>query len=482
MPARGNVGAFNLHRASSIVADMLFGITHRGEVAFGSISTDGQKMFPKKGHDSVEGTYRYFSFESQPGRQSIGQTSVFLDDRWRPDSEIYPMQFDDTRFGPLALTYNGVITNRKELYAEMLPSGTNTDSIGEILVHLICSSGKPELVDAIIAALGQLEGAFTVIIMSCEQMFVARSPNGTLPISIGILDSSIFDEEQKGVTGRLKLDIPESGVLVSTENYVFRRFARHIFMRYIEPGEIAVMSKTKPTPEYVEFGKSVPVRLCVNEILHVAHPRTKLVGCYFDHDPAEKRNRDQGVRYERIRQNCGYELGLQYPEVSGDCLVPELDIALNTGEGFGKQRQIADIIRRYLLRNHHQPNLGRPLHQLSFAEKVSFFMEKYDLGDEKITGKHILLMLGAFTTGDNARILTDWLMDCGALEVTALVPYSRIISPCPYKLIPEPYELLQAAEEISKGVRFLSIQGMRKAFPESMRDELCMACYTPMTR
>ena len=60
-----------------------------------------------------------------------------------------------------------------------------TTSDSEIIIQLIAHSKATTLVDCIAESLAQVEGAFSIVMMTRNRIFAARDPHGFRPLSMG---------------------------------------------------------------------------------------------------------------------------------------------------------------------------------------------------------------------------------------------------------------------------------------------------------
>ena len=88
--------------------------------------------------------------------------------------------------GDLALGHNGQLVNARTLRQAMERRGSifQTTSDSEVLVHLVASSTAQSFEDRFMAALRQVEGAFSITALTNDAVYAARD-------SIG--DASLFD-------------------------------------------------------------------------------------------------------------------------------------------------------------------------------------------------------------------------------------------------------------------------------------------------
>jgi amidophosphoribosyltransferase len=97
-----------------------------------------------------------------------------------------PIRVDSTK-GLIAIAHNGNLVNLGNLRARLERDGAyfQTTSDSEIIVQLIAHSQAGSLVDAIADSLSQVEGAFSIVMMTRDRIFAARDPRGFRPLSMG---------------------------------------------------------------------------------------------------------------------------------------------------------------------------------------------------------------------------------------------------------------------------------------------------------
>src|SRR6202789_4442576 len=61
-------------------------------------------------------------------------------------------------------------------------------SISEIIIQLIAHSTKNTLIDCMAEALTQVQGAFSIVMMTRNRIFAARDPHGFRPLAMGRIE------------------------------------------------------------------------------------------------------------------------------------------------------------------------------------------------------------------------------------------------------------------------------------------------------
>lgn len=124
--------------------------------------------------------------------------------------------------GNLAIAHNGNLTNTRYLRNKLQSEGTifqsSTDT--EIILHLIARSQKENQIDQIKDALNQVEGAYSLVILTDDKLIAIRDPYGFRPLALGIM--------------------PEGSYVVASETCAFDLIGAK-YVRDVLPGEILVI-------------------------------------------------------------------------------------------------------------------------------------------------------------------------------------------------------------------------------------------------
>src|SRR5690606_33903290 len=126
--------------------------------------------------------------------------------------------------GGFAVAHNGNITNARTLKRMLQQRGSifQSTSDTEAIIHLIATRRRGPLVDRIVEALQQVEGAFSLVGLSAKKMIGCRDPLGVRPLVLGDLDGA--------------------HVLASETCALDIIGAR--FIRELEPGELLVVTES----------------------------------------------------------------------------------------------------------------------------------------------------------------------------------------------------------------------------------------------
>src|ERR1041385_3689726 len=94
--------------------------------------------------------------------------------------------------GNVAISHNGNLTNFREIRKQLQDEGTifQTTSDTEIILHLIARSNQPDKIHQILDALNQVQGAYSLVILTDDKLIAARDPHGWRPLAVGKLGNS----------------------------------------------------------------------------------------------------------------------------------------------------------------------------------------------------------------------------------------------------------------------------------------------------
>jgi amidophosphoribosyltransferase len=431
----GVFGISNSTDASALTALGLHALQHRGQEGCGIVSFDGKKYHSEKRFGLVGDNFNKEKvLKNLNGNYAIGHNrySTTGDNTLR---NIQPF-FADTNAGGLGIAHNGNLTNSITLRKKLVEDGAifNTTSDTETIVHLIARSKRNKTIDKIIDALFQIQGGYSLVMLTQSTLIGVRDPYGIRPLVIGkIKNSYVFASET------CALDIIGAK-----------------YVRDVENGEIVFVESDK-----LKSIKPFPikkVRPCVFEYIYFSRPDSILNG---------------KSAYE-YRKNFGAELAKE-TDIDSDIVVPVPDsgnaAALGYAQHIGKKFELG------LIRNHY---VGRTF--IEPSQKIRSLGVKLKLNANKssIKNKKIILIDDSLVRGTTCYKIVKMLYDAGAKEVHARIACPEIRYPDFYGVdTPTKKELLAANktnEEIckyigAKSLKFLSVKGMYKAMGYEKRND-----------
>src|SRR3984957_11999413 len=215
----------------------LYALQHRGQESAGIATADGKNLSNIKGMGLVADIFTDDVLAKLKGDMAIGHTRYST----TGDSALLnaqPIRVESTK-GLIAIAHNGNLVNLGNIRAKLEREGAffQTTSDSEIIVQLIAHSHATTLVDAIADSLSQIDGAFSVVMMTRDRIFAARDPRGFRPLSMG------------RIVGE---DGPDT-IVFASETCAFD-LLRAEYERDVAPGELIMVSADGVTSRYYAPG------------------------------------------------------------------------------------------------------------------------------------------------------------------------------------------------------------------------------------
>jgi amidophosphoribosyltransferase len=417
----------------------LYALQHRGEESAGIVTYDGKTVKSCRGMGLVGDVFSEDKLKSLKGNLSIGHnrystTGSSLARNIQP----FLVNFQG---GPLAVAHNGNLTNTAELHRRLEKKGSifQTTLDSEIIVHLLAGAKKPDRQAKIIRALSQLQGAYSLVLLSGDTLIGARDPRGFRPLCLGRV---------KG-----------GWVLASETSALDLIEAKYI--REVEPGEVLFINKeglksVKPFPQ-------VRHSFCIFEFIYFSRPDSDI----FGHN------------VYLTRKRLGEELAREHP-VGVDLVMPIPDSGNYAALGFAGESKIPYEVG--MIRNHY---IGRTFIQPS--QLIRDFRVKVKLNPikEVLKGKRIVIVEDSIVRGTTSKSRVRTLREAGAKEIHMRVSCPPIRHPCFYGIdFPTKKELAASHRSIEQvrdfigldSLKYLSLEGMLKSMPLP-KGEFCTACF-----
>ncbi len=429
----------------------LHALQHRGQESAGIVSYDaglmesGGILHVQRKPGLVSEGFTPEIIDLLPGRAAIGHVrySTTGDSNIRNAQPIYAT----TKFGPLALAHNGNLTNaeflRKRLEQDGSIFGSATDT--EVIAHLVARSKAKDMLGALIDALSQVQGAYSLVCMTREFMMAVRDPRGVRPLVCGYLGSAR---------------------VVASEGTAFQLIDAR-FEREIEPGEMLVAHHDGREQWLHPFEPAIP-KPCVFELVYFARPDNTVFG----------RN-----VYE-TRKQMGRVLA-QNHKVDADVVIAVPDSGVPAALGFAAESGIPFEIG--LVRSHY---MGRMF--IEPSDSIRHFGVKLKLSpvNSVLQGKRVVIVDDSIVRGTTCRKIIKMVREAGAKEVHFRVASPPTTHPCFYGIdTPERSKLIASSHTLNEirkyitadSLEYLSISELREAVNAVMTENgssFCEACFT----
>ncbi len=424
----------------------LYALQHRGQESAGIATADGQHLANIKGMGLVSEIFADDVLAKLPGTMAIGHTRYST----TGDSAILnaqPIRVDSTK-GLIAIAHNGNLVNLSEVRSRLEREGAyfQTTSDSEVIVQLIAHSQAGTLVDAIADSLSQIDGAFSIVMMTRDRIFAARDPRGFRPLSMG----------------RLRNPNGPDTVVLASETCAFD-LLRAEFVRDVLPGELVMVTEDGVTSHH--YATSAAQASCIFEHVYFARPDSRVFGRWV------QESRDQMGR--RLAVESG---------VPADVVVPVPDSGVTAALGYAEEAGLP--FRFGLIRNHY---VGRTF--IEPEQRVRDFGVRLKLNPvhNLLAGKRVILIDDSIIRGTTCRKIVRMVRGAGATEVHLRISCPPTIAPCFYGVdTPSRRELIAANNTIEEICRFieadslayLSLEGLMASVRDESRTGYCTACYT----
>jgi amidophosphoribosyltransferase len=423
----GIFGISNHEDSSALVALGLHALQHRGQEGCGIVSFDGKNYHSEKRQGLVGDHFTNpETLKKLPGNFAIGHN------RYSTTGEtslrnIQPF-FADLHMGGLSVAHNGNLTNALLLREALVKEGAifRTTSDTETIVQLIAKSKRDKFADKLIDALFQIQGGYSLVLMTNKKLIGVRDPFGIRPLVIGKLKNSyIFASET------CALDIVGAS-----------------FVREVENGEIVII-ENQNLKSIKPFPKQKP-RPCIFEYIYFARPDSLI---------------NNKCAYE-YRKSLGVELASE-TDLKADLIVPVPDSGVPAALGYADKSN--KKFELGLIRNHY---VGRTF--IEPTQSIRSLGVKLKLSSTKtiVKNKIIILIDDSLVRGTTCHKIVKMLYESGAKEVHVRIACPEIKYPDFYGVdMPTKSELLangKSNQEMcdyirAKTLKFLSLEGMYKA-------------------
>jgi amidophosphoribosyltransferase len=426
----------------------LHALQHRGQESAGIASSDGVNIRVHKAMGLVADIFTEEVLAKLRGSLAIGHTRYST----AGDSALMNAQpiMARSHKGTIALAHNGNLVNALEIRTrlESLGSIFSTNSDTEVIVHLMAQSREHTLPEAIADALRQVEGAFSLVMVTPDRILAARDPRGFRPLAMGRIPASGTDRQDT--------------VVFASETCAFDLIGAR-YEREVKPGEIVVVGPEGISSNF--YAPAEPQSACIFEHVYFSRPDSLVFG-----RPVEV-----------SREQLGRTLAREAP-ADADIVVPVPDSGVSAAMGYAAESGIP--FRFGLIRNHY---VGRTF--IEPQQHVRDFGVKLKLNPVRsvLQGKRVVLIDDSIVRGTTSRKIVRMIRQAGASEVHMRISCPPTISPCFYGVdTPSKRQLIAANKSVEEirdyigadSLAYLSVEGLKKACGEGEKTTYCTACYT----
>ena len=441
--ACGVVGVFSPGQQASRAA--FFGIhalQHRGQESAGIAASSGTNIQVKTQMGLVTQAFQEKDLSDLDGYIALGHTRYSTTGSSHIDNAQPFLSKSDSV--EIALGHNGNLINALELRNELLDLGVNFQSSAdsEIIAHLISHAPASSWAERISYAMRKLHGAYSLGIMTNEEIIGVRDPLGVRPLCIGTL---------------------HDGWVIASESCALDHLGAE-FYREVLPGEAVLVNKDGLKSIYQKPNTDHVLGNCIFEQIYFSRPDSLL----------------NGDLVYTSRMNMGAQLAKEFP-VDADVVIGVPDSATAAAVGYSQQSGIPFteglVKNRYVGRTFIFPD--QRLRELGVRRK-------FNLLPQILKDKKVVVVDDSIVRGTTTPHIVDLLRKGGAKEIHLRICAPPIISPCHFGVdMAKKSELIASnmtVEEISEHLKvdslgFLSNDGLLKSISGN-RDQYCMGCFT----
>jgi amidophosphoribosyltransferase len=438
----GILGIFAPHEDVARMAFFgLYALQHRGQEAAGIAVADGTSIRIHKDVGLVAQVFNEGNLAPLTGHYAIGHTRYSTTGS-SSKRNAQPFLIE-TQFGPIAVAHNGNLINAGELRQEVLKRGVGlySSSDSEVITMMLAGAAGDTWDDRIRNCMPKWRGAYSLVILTRDQVYAVRDPWGFRPLSVGRL--------------------PSGGHVAASESGALRTLGCNS-IREVKPGEIITLSNTA-----LRVRQAIP-------------PAPNLARCTFEHIYFSRPDSFwDGRLVHEVRQRLGEELAREAP-IDADVVIPVPDSSIPAAIGYARVSGLpyndGFIKNRYIGRTFIQPTDS--LRQQGVAMKFLAI-------EENLRNKRVIVLDDSIVRGTTSGPLVRLLRDAGVREVHLRITCPPIAHPCFMGVDMGTYEELIAHRLMLEEIRdhidadtlhFLSLDGMMRAIDRP--SGYCNACFT----
>jgi amidophosphoribosyltransferase len=364
--------------------------------------------------------------------------------------------------GNIGIAHNGNLTNFRKIRKRLQDEGTifQTTSDTEVILHLVARSKQDRQIDQIRDALSQVQGAFSIVILTDTSLIAARDHAGFRPLAIG----------KKG-----------NAFVVASETVAFDIMDAE-YIRDVAPGEMVVIDRSS-----VDAGQVTSLRIndqppqphhCIFEYIYFSRPDSQIYGHSVD----------------KVRRKLGKNLARSQPvtpknpddkviviNVPDSSNTATMGYVQATNKNGGKAKLEIGLIRSHYI--------GRTFIQPKQDVRENKVKTKFNTVKGVLKDKVVVIVDDSIVRGTTSKQLVQLVRQAGPKEVHFRVTAPPIMYPCHYGMdFPTPKELIanQCGGDIAKigkelgvdSIGYLSIEDLLDSAPHERGENYCTACFS----
>jgi amidophosphoribosyltransferase len=420
----------------------LYALQHRGQESAGLAATDGRDLRVVRRMGLVGQVFSEPDLNVLGGRAAMGHTRYSTTGASKIQN-AQPFVVRDETLGELAIGHNGNCINAREIRDALAARDVHftTSSDTEVVAQAMANAPGATWDERIANALPQLQGAWSLVMLTPTALYAVRDPLGVRPLCLG----------RKG-----------NSWLVASETCALDTIGAE-FIREVAPGEVLRIDDRGPVP-IADLASRERRGLCIFEHVYLASASSRL----------------GGTSVYATRERMGEILADEHPTVA-DAVIPVPDSAIPAAVGYARRSGIPFheglIKNRYIGRTFIQPTDELRRHNVAL---------KYNALRDVLEGKRIVVVDDSIVRGNTSGPIVELLRKHGAKEVHMRICSPPIRHSCFFGVdMARRDELIGAKKSIEEirrhigadSLGYLSLEGMVRA-TGGTQDEYCAACFT----
>lgn len=423
----GIFGVYGHPDASALVALGLHALQHRGQEAAGIVSYDQKQFHAERRMGLVSEHFTKSNvIDNLPGDAAVGHVR-YSTTGGTILRNVQPL-FADLTGGGFAVAHNGNLTNALTLRNDLVKQGAIFQSTGdtETILQLVARSKRGNTLSRLIDALFQIEGAYSLVILTNKKLIGVRDPLGIRPLVIGQLNGKYILASET-----CALDIIDAE-----------------FVREVENGEIVVI--TQDGIESIKPFPPVKARPCIFEYIYFARPDS-VAG---------------GLSVYECRKSFGRQLANE-SHIEADLVIPVPDSGVPAAIGYAEASDTPFELG--IIRNHY---VGRTFIEPTQTIRAFSVKLKHNANRILVDKKRVILIDDSIVRGTTSIKIVQMMREAGATEVHMRIAAPPIRHPDFYGIdTPVQDQLLAANNSLEEmcdfigadSLAFLTVDGLYKA-------------------
>lgn len=378
-------GIWGVEKASEYAYVALNIMQHRGQEHTGIVTRSKTKFYKQHGRGIVNDVFSDEDLKELKGRAAIGHNR-YSTQGGSSDENAQPYLRGD-----VAVAHNGEFANYKSQKRRLQEQGCifSTTSDTEIVLHTFARSKALKIEDKIFDSFKDLQPAYSIVMLTKNELIGIRDPSGVRPLVLGRLQSGTY--------------------VLASETVAFDIIDAK-YDREIKPGELVVINDSGvKSIQLFEKKENLP---CIFEHIYFSRPDSFVFG--------------SNVTNSIIRQWWGGQLYREDP-IESDVVMAVPDSSNDIALGYSKEtyRVNRGIPFEFgFIRSHY---IGRTFIEPTQAVRDVKVRKKFNPNRSVIEGKRVIVVDDSIVRGTTTKKIVKLLRRFGAKEI-----HLRISSP-PYR-------------------------------------------------